>query len=386
MTDTATAAEPGSGSASGLAPEADPPVRGDLLSCYSTAAAGLLAALGVRQLSAVGGQLFFAVREDQGLTEFLHHHTPLTGDGLLYRLVLERHGAADPDAAGAAIAAEAERVGAVMVTGHTGGLPWLEPDPEQPAPHWFLARPAAGTSTGEGSGEPGGGLIVDDRFTWIDDAGEHLGHTGPVARASVGVLADSPPPPNAEHASRERWALGDDRPRPAWSAQRPWQWWQCPTAEIGQAEPVEWARVVLWRSAAGALTDPAVAAAGWTTGRAAFEALADKFEALLTDPAAYRYHNDLWVASRNRLVFAQALRHAEALGASTAPGGLAELADYVEEAVVPAWDLLVRTMRYNAIRVSRGSRPRPSVITELRRLGALDQQVTGRLATLTGLD
>ncbi len=359
------------------------PVRGDLLSCYSTAVAGLLGTLGIPHLLAFGAQLFLGARTDGQLTEFLHYHTPLTGDGELYRVDLCRRGAADPEAAAGAIVEEAASHGVAVVTGCTTDLPWLDTGTVDPAPHWFLLRSTADRSTADRSSsdrsgsEPGGGLLhVDDRFTWVDDAGEHLGHTGTVARSDLGALAHSPLPVNAEHLSRERWALGDSRVRPSWSDERPWQWLACGSTEVSAAEPVEWGRTLLGRTAEGAISSPEVAAEGWSVGRAAFDILADTVAAQMTEPGATRNHNDLWVASRNRLMFVAGLRQAHETG--VAPG-LDALADWVDENLLPSWAILIRTMRYNALKVAAGSRPRLSVLDDIRRIGALEEDVRDRL-------
>ncbi|MFI0939396.1 hypothetical protein [Streptomyces sp. NPDC021020] len=344
-------------------------VRGDLLSCYSAAFAACLAAYGVDQNLAVGGQLFLGLRRDGELLEFLHHHTPLSGDADFYRLDMRRRGAADPESAAESIRAEAERRGIALVTGSTGTLPWIDRGSALPAPHWFVVRPSAG-STGQ--------VAVDDRFTWLDEHGDHPGFQGTVAAAEVGRLAWSPLPVGAEALSRERWALGDPRVRPAWSAARPWQWWECASATVRDASGVGFGRAVLERSSAGAITDPSVASRGWTVGRAAFDELADAMSAGLGEPDTYRCGTDLWVAYRNRQAFAAALHHAQRLGVA---GGLDGVGAWVSGELVPSWAGVTRAMRYNALRVQQGVRPHTGLLPELRRLGELEDEARRRLAT-----
>ena len=74
---------------------------------------------------------------------------------------------------------------------------------------------------------------------------------------------------------------------------------------------------------------------------------------------------------------AVSLRHA---GRARVSGGLGELGDWVESTLVPTWLSLVRTMRYNSLRVARRSRPRPSALTELRSIAALEDQFRTRLS------
>jgi hypothetical protein len=348
-------------------------VRGDLLSCYSTATAGLLRTMGVPDVLALGTQVFLGVRRVGALTEFLHYHTPLVGDGVLYRVELRRCGAADPGTAAQAVSRQARQVGAVVVTGCTTRLSWIETGGEEPAPHWFLAAP---------TGDPSGEMLVDDRFTWIDDAGEHPGFTGPLPAAQVGALAWSPPPVSPQQSSRERWALGDHRDRPSWSADLPWQWLEVAGTEAMGADTVEFGRTMLGRTVNGQITDARVAAHGWAVGAAAFDALGEWLETGLSDPATYLCNNDFWVAARNRQMAAVSLRHLSRARVSHGPGRLGELGelgDWVDSTLVPAWTGLVRAMRYNSLRVTRGRQPRPGVLTELRSIADLEDRFRTRL-------
>lgn len=345
-------------------------VRGDLLSCYSTATAGLLRSFGVPDVLVFGTQLFLAVRRSGELMEFLHYHTPLTGDGDLYRVDLQRHGAAEPEAAAEAIVRHARDAGAAIVTGRTTHLPWIETgNGVEPAPHWFLVTP----------GEPGA-LLVDDRFRWTDDAGTHPGFVGTVPASRVGPFAWSPPPVSAEQASRERWALGDRRERPPWSDERPWQWLEAGGCAPPEAGAAEFAAAMLARTADARIVDPRVAAHGWAAGRAAFDALHDWLENGLADPATYRHNNDFWVAARNRKMVAASLRHARLPGRDG--GGLAELGGWAAERLVPSWTALIRALHYNARRVAAGGAPRPGVLDSLRAIADLEDGFRQRLGGL----
>lgn len=343
-------------------------IRGDLLSCYLTATAALLAAHGIDHNLAIGGQLFLGLRQEADRLQFLHYHTPLAGDGELYRIDLQRHGTADPFSAGKEIAEEAARTGIVLVTGSTSSLPWLDRGDAEPTPHWFVVRP---------SGENVDLLDVDDRFIWVDEYGEHVGFQGSVPRHEVGKLAHSPLPVNTQQGDRERWALGDRRDRPEWSELRPWQWWECESVMAGDAEAVEAGRVVLERTVQGVLIDTAVRDHGWTTGRAVFEELAEVLDAGLSEPDSYRCNTDLWVALRTRQFFAVGLGHAWRTGVAD---GLSTVHSWVEAELVPAWTSVVRAMRYNALRVGQNLRPHVGVLEEIRRIGALEDEARGRLA------
>ncbi|GAA2437798.1 hypothetical protein GCM10010191_61020 [Actinomadura vinacea] len=339
-------------------------VRGDLLSCYSTATAGLLRAVGVPDVVVFGTQLFLGVRRAGPIMEFLHYHTPLTGHGELYRVDLHRRGATGPEEAAEAIVRHARETGAVIVTGRTTHLPWIETGGAEPAPHWFLVRPG-----------PPGRVEVDDRFLWTDDAGLHAGFVGSVPVPAIGAYAWSPPPPGPEQASRERWALGDRRDRPSWSEGRPWQWLELTGRHVPGTADL--AAVMLARTARARIADPRVAAHGWACGRAAFDALENWLEDGLTDPATYRHNNDFWVASRNRKMVAASLPHVRL--PQDRHGALGELGAWAGSTLVPAWTTLVRALHYNARRVATGGRPRPDALAALTAVADLEDHFRTRL-------
>jgi hypothetical protein len=343
--------------------ETSTPVRGDLLSCYSTAIAGLLRTVGIPDTTVLGAQLFLGVHHsDDGLIDFLHYHTPLVGDGQHFRVELRRCGAPEPEVAAVRIAEHTQRVGATVVTGATSQLDWIDTAGTEPAPHWFLAFP------GDPSGER---LLVDDRFTWIDDAGEHTGFSDTLASTRVGRLAWSPLPVSPHQASRERWALGDHRLRPQWTGQKPWQWLEVRAVEQHTLD-TELANAMLARTVEGRVTDSTVATHSWTVGSAAYALLADVLEDGIANPDTYRCNNDLWVAARNRDMVAASLPYIRA--------DLAELGEWVSANLTPAWTALVRAMRYNSLRVATGGKPRRRVRTELDTIATLEEQFRARLS------
>ncbi|MFC5744463.1 hypothetical protein [Actinomadura rugatobispora] len=349
------------------------PVRGDLLSCYGTATAGLLRSVGVPEELAMGTQLFLGVRRAGSLVEFLHHHTPLVGDGVLYRIDLRRRGATEPRAAGEAMARHAEARGVAVVTGCSAHLDWIGAGGSDTAPHWFLVRPSDGSSDG-----PSGTFQVDDPFTWTDGAGRHHpGFAGPFPSTGIGSLAWSPPPLGPQQTSRERWALGDRRDRPSWSDGRPWQWLEVAGAEVADAGAAEFGRLMCHRTVQGRITDPEVAAHGWATGPDAFTVLAEWLESGLSESATYAHKNDFWVAARNRKMVAASLQSPRCAKVSA---GLEQVGAWTESILVPAWTALVRTLHYNALSIARGRRPRPGVLADLRTIAELESRFRERLA------
>jgi hypothetical protein len=345
-------------------------VPGQFLSCYGAAFAGLLAAVDLPWQTIMGAQLHTAVRLDPSggdppVLEFVHQHTPLTGDGTTFSVELQRCGATDSGTAATGIAAEVERSGAAVVTGHNRTLPWVSSAGVAANPHWFLVRP------GPGPGE----LLVSDRFTWVDEAGEHEPHEEIHPPASVGAAAWSPRPRGAA-ASRERWALGRRADRPDWDAQRPWQWLGLTgTPQLATDERTV-ARTLLERTAAAA--EPPTADGGWSTGSEALDTIHRHVERGLDDPETYDVHNDLWVAGRARELFRYC---AATRGPAVWPTGCdwAALVELLDREIIPRWMSLTRVMQYNAVRVARGGRPRLSVLAELEILARREDSLRAML-------
>ncbi|HXV94628.1 MAG TPA: hypothetical protein VD813_15090 [Pseudonocardia sp.] len=360
---------PGGAGPTGGAPDEVP---GHLLSCYGAAVAGLLAAVGLPWQTIMGAQLYTAVRLDPDggdppVLEFLHQHTPLTGDGTSFSLGLARRGAPDPEAAARGIAAEVDRRGAAVVTGHNRTLPWVSSQGVAANPHWFLVR----------RGPAPDRMLVSDRFTWTDEAGEHEPYEEILSPASIAAAAWSPRPEGSA-ASRERWALGRRADRPEWDAGRPWQWLALTGEPQLAGDERTLARTLLGRTAAAVA--PTGAGGGWATGPDALAAIHRHVERRLDDPATYDVHNDLWVAGRARELF----RHCAATRGPLAwPDGCdwRAVVELLDREIVPRWASLTRVMQYNAVRVSRGGRPRLSVLADLEILARQEDSLRALLAS-----
>ncbi|MEU8971082.1 hypothetical protein AB0D11_17645 [Streptomyces monashensis] len=346
-------------------------LRGDLLSCYTAAVAVLMETRGLSHRAVLGGQPFLAVRREGTRCEVVHQHTPLTGDGESFTLPLVRRGAADAEEAGRAVAAAARRDGAVIVTGATDRLPWLAG--AAPAPHWFAVTCRAGRPE------------IDDVFAWSDDQGDFGSYRAPVEPHRLGPLAACPAPPDPAHRARERLALGGTDAGPAGRTELPYQWLELDpegapgpgdrtdgTGGTGGADGMDVLSRMLHRTAAA----PGLAQPGWLTGGAAAVALADLLEEAGRTPEVLAVQSDLWVAARGRALFREVLRdEATALLGPTAAG----LGDWLEAHVLPPWTGVVRAVRYNALRVRRGHPPQRGMARELRRLGALEDELPDRL-------
>jgi hypothetical protein len=348
--------------------EDDRDIPGDLLSCFGTAIAGLQATLGLPWETIIGCQLFTGVRRRGDGLDFLHHHTPLTGEPGLFNMPLRRCGASEWRAAGTAIEAGVARCGAVIVTSRNRNLAWVPSANVPVAPHWLLVR---------GGPRPGATEVVDP-FSWVDEDGEHAGHVAVYDRAEVGLLAHAGEHLAAPVASRERWALGTAYERPDWSDDRPWQWLE-PAARSDFVDRRTLARTMLHRTAAGEVADPAEAP-HWAVGTEAFALLAAHLDQGGSRPETYEIHNDLWVAARARQLFRRTLTRPTAREV-LAPGAAAAVVSLLDQEILPAWDTLLKIMRYTALRVARGAPPRRPVVADLERLGDAEARLRSLLTT-----
>ena len=338
-------------------------VRGDLLSCYTSAVSVLLDALGLPHRILVGAQAALAVRRQGEVLEVVHQHTPLTGDGLLLDLPLRRAGAASAVEAGARVAVAAQRWGAVVVAGDTSVLPWVTGEAGTSEPHWFTVRSRQD------------GLLVDDVFRWSDDAGEHTAHRAMVTADALGPLALSPDPGTPEIASRESLALGRRLARPA-GAEHRWQWLEAQGRPVQRVPDAELLTEMLHRVAASPVPRGVAGEPGWLVGAGAFAEIAGVLAERGRSPEGYALNKDLWACLRSRLLFQDLLCHE---GRRLEPR-LGDLSLWMDEELLPRWRTVIRSLRYSALRAERGFAPQASLFHALDRISALEAQLRDRLS------
>lgn len=341
---------------------------GDLLSCYTASVAHYLARLGADAELAVGTQLFLAVRigADDRLA-FVHHHTPLRGDRLTHRVELVHRHAADPDVAVRCILDELRGTGAVVVAGDVATMPWQVGFGKRHAPHWLVV---------DDVNQVGGTVHVTDLFEFVGEHGEQQSHAGWVPVDQLATLARPPEEATAVWAARDRHAFGDIDERPA--ADGHYQWFEATRPPEARAVGVDEAMGLLhetWAHHTGAQRRGDLDDASWRCGVDAIVALADWLEPRLGDQATYAVADDIWVAARNRQLFARVTGHLAAEMGRPALGDVAIRAAELSD----EWAGVPRVLAYNAQSVARGREPRQFPVTLLRRIAELEAGVLDEL-------
>src|SRR5579885_2977683 len=138
------------------------PIRGDLLSCFTTALATYLAHYGIDYTFAFGLQLYLATHFEQrdGLKgAFIHQHRPLTGASSLYTLHLTRCWTNDQSCVLEKLLQEWQKRGHLIAIGDSFHLPWQANYSKKHIPHWFVIE-AIDTARQQ--------VLVNDKFEFID--------------------------------------------------------------------------------------------------------------------------------------------------------------------------------------------------------------------------
>jgi hypothetical protein len=351
------------------------PICGDRLSCYTASIAAYMELAGIDHQLALGTQLFLAVRCQAAPTlrfSFVHYHTPLLGRAITHELQLVRHWAADPATASQRISAHCASAGAVLVVGDAMNLPWLVTFGRKHTPHWFLV-----TAVDEQAGK----VSIVDQFAFIDEAGTQEPFAGWLDLASVGAFAQSCPLSSHIFQSRDTWAFGAQAQLAEGdgAAYQAYQWFEAatpPTAfPVARTQALELlGRTALFHTGQQSRAD--LPAPDWACGLAAIGFLADCFQTHLENPDLYAINDDVWVAARNRELFANLL---ERLGAELEITALNALSAWCMEQLVPQWYAVPRIMRYNLGVLQRGRRPTALLVETLTKIADLEAQAMERL-------
>jgi len=204
-------------------------------------------------------------------------------------LGLARHGAETADAAVAAVLAEVERSGRVIVAGDGFNLPWHVAFERRHVPHWYVL---------EGAAE---GLVMFDAFAARNELGVQEVTRQAVSQAELPGLLRALPEDDPVLRLREVLAFGDNTAPLQWHG---YQWFEQGTVE----------RV---RKPDGA------------DGPDGLMLLAAHFREHGQDPAAYRQADDIWSIGRHRAFLTQLA------GEGAAASGDGELAAWLEEHAAP---------------------------------------------------
>ena len=353
-------------------PAIERPVAGDLLSCYTTSIAEYMEGNRIDHQLAMGAQLFLAV----GLQEarelqfsFVHYHTPLLGETATHSLHLIRRSTAEPHEAARRIVAQCRQRGPVVVVGDAMNLPWLVTYGRKHAPHWFVVRAVD---------ERDGKVQIADRFEFVDEGGTQLPFVGWLDLERLGGLAQVCPMRSHVFQSRDRWAFGAQEQASADDSAE-YQWFEgaAPAAHALTSTGALELLARTWAFQAGRRRRPDLPAPQWTCGLDAIDFLAGCCQSHLGDPALYEISDDVWVAARNRQLFARVLQR---LGAELDLEALRALAAWCEEQLIPQWYALPRIMHYNVLCLRRGRQPTALLVETMRVVARLEADLIERLA------
>ena len=345
------------------------PVNGDLLSCYTASVSEYLRQSGVDHELALGTQLYLGVQPQGEVLAFVHQHTPLRGDAPTHALRLGRCWAERPEEAADRIAAEVARIGRAIVVGDTMNVPWQVDHGKAHAPHWFLV---------DGLDQQAGVVHVVDRFEFIKDSGEQKPFEGWIELGRLGGLAAVNSERRPVFQLRDRFAFGDQED-PDRITLDGFQWFEAdgpatPRA-LGRDQVLELlART--WSHATGGARRGDLDGPGWRLGLEALDFLAEHAGANVANPALYENGDDLWVASRNRQLFAGVLQR---LGRELDVDQFEDLGRWCEGELAAKWANLPRVMQYNQGSLERGREPRPLIASLLQEVAARERELVERL-------
>jgi hypothetical protein len=329
-------------------------VVGSELSCYTTAVARMLEALGLRHEVVIGAQLYTAVRAGEPL-EFVHQHTSLrAGAGLTRR---------GTDCCAEAVDSLREQVaahGAAVVAGDAYHLPWQVTRGVRHSPHWFVIDAFAGSR-----------CHVTDPFEYESDLGVQNAYRGWHPVADMVELAQAPDPDAGTDrwaAVRERHALGDVEDADlALAAPMRYQWYEAVAPRGGGPALLDVLRGTV-RHHGGQTVRADLHERGWTCGLPALDVLREQAADRQSDESFYDAGADLWVAGRCRLLFARACDSVSSA-----------LGEWCRQELVSLWAMVPRVMEYNRSALRRGRPTRRILAQVLTEIIAVETELLDRV-------
>jgi acyl carrier protein len=353
----------------GRAPEVQV-ARGALLSCYTASIALLMERVGLDHEIAFGSQLYLAIdvsELDKGSLAFMHYHTPLRGPGATNYFPLERRAALHADEALAGIASESASSGAAVVVGDGYRLPWHIDYCRRHVSHWFVVDQIERES-----------VHVVDAFQALTAAGEQRPFSGWMPWRDIATFWEPPFWRSPVALARERYALGD---REALDAiVRPGYHWFALDGSTGpgslDSDSLRRRLAETYAFHRDEMRHPQLSSTAWVCGPNAIRLLAEFVEPRLDDAGFYEMQDDIWVAARNRQLFALVL---DRIGSATASPPLRALAAWFRAEVAATWISLVRVLEYCEQSVRRGRAARTLPVDLLRQAADLEDEFLDQL-------
>ncbi|HEU4962903.1 MAG TPA: hypothetical protein VFV52_03450 [Bacilli bacterium] len=350
-------------------------IRGEILTCFTSAVATYLSRYEVNYAPAIGLQSYFACKFEGGETlkgTFVHQHRSLNGESPLYSLSLCRRWETDREAALAGMRAEWHKSGHLIVVGDAFNLPWLTNHGKKHAAHWFVV---------EEVDEAGQRFRIRDPFEFADANGTQAAYEGWIPLERLPELAKVHNTPAHPYLARDLFGFGDEEDVPL-DAYQGYQWFEATAPfQTGVATTEDLVQELheTLRQMTGQARREDLLRRGFVLGLEAVAALADQFREHLSNPDLYEMGDDFWVAGRQRQLFAHALRH---LAAQTGAGKWEELAAWVEEKLAPLWLGIPRLMLYNASCLVRKRPPKDVLIQQAEEVYRAEQEFITKLEEL----
>lgn len=350
-------------------------VRGDMLNCFTSAVATYLSHYRLDYTLTSGLQLYLALKVEKqrnGLAmSFIHHHRPLVGSSPLFTLHLTRHWSNVRTLAEQSLLQELYQKKPLLVVGDAYNLPWQIHYTKKHAPHWFVV---------EDINEARQMAHIRDPFEFIDAHGTQKSFDSWFPLPQLVDLAQVHSDPSPIYLARDLHSLGHIEKVPL-EAYHGYQWFEATVHKEASTITSSYIEQELNRTHAymtGTKRREDLLQQDWLTGLDALAMLPTLFQAYLTDPLLYEMKDDFWVAGRQRILFAHALRQASSIAHQPA---LEALADWCDTTLVPLWVAIPRLMLYNASCLQRQHPPRELLVQQAEKVWQTELEFMHKLET-----
>ncbi|HEY7417894.1 MAG TPA: hypothetical protein VH593_22115, partial [Ktedonobacteraceae bacterium] len=355
------------------------PVCGNILTCFTSAAATYLAHHAIDYTFAFGLQLYIAIHieEQDGLKgSFLYLHQPLTAPLLSCTLPLVHCWTEHPLEAQQLLLEECMTREQVIIVGDTYALPWHINYGKVHAVHWFVVA---------AMDKQQGKIYINDPFEFIDVHGTQAAYEGWLPLSQLAKMAKTDPTPSHSYRARNQHGLGGTEPLPL-EAYQGYQWLAA-AEEVKQwpvtQENLQQALLQTYNAMSRGTQRPDLTRHQWIVGLEAVNALPGLFETYLNTPDLYEMRDDFWGIARHHQLFAHALRSTAQV---TGQSHLAELAAWCDDIVVPQWLAIPRLMLYNQTRLLHHQAPKEVLIQHAKEIYRTEQMLLEKLAEIVFSD
>lgn len=348
------------------------PIRGNMLTCFTSALATYFAADGLDYTFAFGLQLYLALKieeRDELKSSFIYFHRPLPGDFPLYRLRVKRSMTNDQSCALMALLCEYREQKRLLIPGDAYNLPWHINYRKKHAIHWFVV---------EEINESQQRIHIHDPFEFVDVYGTQSSYDGWLPLSSLTSLAQVCSNPSYAYLARDFHGLGTDEYIPL-EEYHGYQWFEISSEvkpqKISNAYIFQ-ELVSTYHAMAGQVRREDLSQNNWYMGLEALAVLPELFCNHLTNPALYEMKDDLWGVCRHHQLFAYTLRQ---IARESGQLSLEALANWCEETLIPLWSSLPRIMLYNSSCIAHQRPPRDILVQCAEEIYRAEKEFMDRL-------